>query len=298
MPVAQEKTHLLIAGCGYVGRRLATLCRDDPECAHLSITGTTGSTGSAEALRALGVRAIHLDLDVPASLPAFEAPWSVLYTVPPATGGSGDARLANFLAALAQPMPERIVHISTSGVYGDRQGEEVDEDSPPRPGSDRARLRLDAETRVRAWGERNHVPWVILRVPGIYGPGRLSLAGIAQGTPILRREDCGPGNRIHRDDLVRCCAAALATPHVNQVFNVCDDDHSTSCEFTLEVARQAGMAPPPQITMSEAARTFSAMRLSFLGESRRLNNRRMHELLGVRLAYPDMASGIAASLED
>jgi len=295
MPVAQEKTHLLIAGCGYVGRRLATMCRDDPECAHLSITGTTGSTGAARALQQAGVSAMQLNLDAPVTLPTLTAPWSLLYMVPP-HGAHEDTRLSALLAALRPPLPGRLVYISTSGVYGDYRGRDVNEDSPPRPTTDRAQGRLAAEQQVREWSQRNAMSWVILRVPGIYGPGRLPLAGSTQGSPILRAEDCGPGNRIHRDDLVRCCLAALSTGHANRIYNVCDDDHSTSCAFTLEVARQAGLAAPPQIPLAEAKQTFSAMRLSFLTESRRLDNRRMHEMLGVRLAYPDMASGIAASL--
>ncbi len=248
-------------------------------------------------MRQQGVHALQLNLDTAVSLPAIESPWSLLYMVPP-QGIGEDARLRNLLAAIGTPLPERIVYISTSGVYGDRKGGEVDEDSPPRPASERAQRRLDAENQTRDWGDSHSVPWIILRVPGIYGPDRLPLAGIAQGAPILRAEDCGPGNRIHRDDLARCCLAALTTGHANRVFNVCDDDHSTSCAFTLEVARQAGMPAPPQISMAEARQTFSAMRLSFLTESRSLNNRRMHEQLGVQLAYPDMASGIAASLAD
>lgn len=291
-----QKSHLLIAGCGYIGRRVAMLCKDTPDGAHLFITGTAGSTAGLEELRRSGIAGMRLDLDRAVDWPGPPQPWSLLYMVPPAGGSTGDLRLGRLLGALEANLPRRIVYVSTSGVYGDRGGALVNEDDKPTPRTGRAMRRLDAETRIKAFAETNKLPWVILRVPGIYGPGRLRLGAIERGEPILREADCGPGNRIHRDDLAWCCLAALATPNSNRVFNVCDDEHASSCAFSLELARQAGLPAPQQITLAEARKRFGAMRLSFLEESRRLDNRRMHNRLGVELRYPDMASGIAASL--
>lgn len=298
MAPTKNSTHLLIAGCGYVGREVLRCCLASPDCGHHPLTGTAGSTASIMKIRELGAIATLLDLDAGAAFTPPAAPWSLLYTVPPGRDAIADKRLAVFLDAIGSCPPERIVYLSTSGVYGDRGGSTVSEDDPVAPGSDRARRRMDAEARVRAFSDRHKIAWVVLRVPGIYGPGRLRLESIRSGEPVLRAEDCGPGNRIHRTDLALCCLAALQTSHKDRVFNVSDDEHASSCAFTLEVARQAGLPPPPQISMAEAGRRFSAMRLSFLEESRLLDNTRMHRELGVSLLYPGMSSGIAASLAE
>ena len=296
MAPTKNKSHLLIAGCGYVGREVLRQCMITPDCRHHPLTGTAGSTESVNKIRQLGAQPLKLNLDESPNLVLPNAPWSLLYLVPPGRNSQTDQRLSMFLGAAAANPPERVTYISTSGVYGDRAGGAVSECDAIAPATDRAKRRADAEEQVRAFAAEHDLQWVILRVPGIYGPGRLRLSAIQDAEPVLREEDCGPGNRIHRDDLAACCLQALRTPNHGQIFNVCDDEHATSTAFTLEVARQAGLPAPPQITLAEARERFSAMRLSFLEESRQLDNARMHQDLKVALRYPDMASGIAASL--
>lgn len=296
MTFEQQDHHLLIAGCGYVGRALVRQCLAGANTLHHSITGTAGSTESIAKLNALGIRAQQLNLDGDGTVALPEAPWRLLYMIPPGRDADTDVRLSRLLAQLDGNQPQRIVYLSTSGVYGDRDGALTDESAPVRPGTSRARRRMDAETQVMEFAITHDLDWAILRVPGIYGPGRLRLDSIRDGRPVLRESECGPGNRIHRNDLAHCCQQALITPNARRIYNVCDDEHASSTAFTLEVAGQAGLEPPPQISLAEARRRFSEMRLSFLEESRQLDNRRMHEELGVTLRFPKMAAGIANSL--
>jgi nucleoside-diphosphate-sugar epimerase len=240
----------------------------------------------------------RLDLDSDSRL-RLEPPerYAVIYSVPPAPDQSGDPRLGRFLAILPHP-PEKIVYLSTTGVYGDRDGDRVDETSEPRPGSARAERRLAAEQILAEWCTGRHTTAVVLRVPGIYGPGRLGTDRIRDGMPVLDENAANPGNRIHVDDLAACCIAALSPDVPDGIYNVGDGDHRSGSWFTSEVARQAGLPPPPTISLAQAEETFSPMRLSFLRESRIVDTTKMREVLGFTPRYTDAADGIAASLRE
>jgi len=240
----------------------------------------------------------RLDLDHDEALRVeLAGPYAVIYSVPPASDQPGDPRLARFLAMLPHP-PERIVYLSTTGVYGNRDGGRVDEETEPRPETSRAERRLDAERTVKEWCAAHGTTAVALRVPGIYGPGRLGTEGVRAGMPVLREEDANPGNRIHVDDLATCCIAALSPAVPAGIYNVGDGDHRSGSWFTNEVARQAGLPPPPAISFAEAQKTFSPRRLSFLKESRVVDTTKMREVLGVTPKYANPADGIAASLAE
>ncbi len=243
-----------------------------------------------------GLTRSDLDLDQDAPLPVdLPESYSVLYTVPPSNESQSDLRLQRLLEAL-DPAPTRFVYISTTGVYGDHGGATVSEETPSQPGSDHAARRVAAEDALNSWTTETGCIAVVLRVPGIYGPGRLGIDRIREGSPVIEEGDAGPGNRIHVDDLVACCTAALAEHVPAGVYNVGDGDHRTSAWFTNEVARQCELPAPPTISMAEARREFSPMRMSFLGESRRVDTQKMHEVLGVKLKYANPEAGIAASL--
>ena len=222
--------------------------------------------------------------------------YSVLYTAPPSPVHDTDLRLERLLRML-DPAPRRLVYISTTGVYGDCGGERVSEERPVNPQSGRARLRVAAERAAAAWCERHGTQLVVLRVPGIYGPGRLGVERVQAGAANIREADANPGNRIHVDDLVRCCEAAMAETAAAGIYNVGDGDHRSATWFASEVARQFGLEAPPVISREQAEREFSPMRLSFLGESRRIDTTKMRRVLGVTPRYADAADGIAASLE-
>ncbi len=227
----------------------------------------------------------------------FTAPYDVVYLAPPPAPGTTDPRLARFLAALPA-RPGRILYVSTTGVYGDAGGATVTEDTPPAPATDRARRRLAAETTLRAWCEARNLDWVILRVPGIYGPGRLPLDRLRRGEPALAESEAGPGNRIHVEDLADICVAALLQPQArNRIYNVGDGDHTTSTAFLGLVADIAGLPIPPQLPITQLAALRSDAALSFLAESRRVDTSRLRQELGFKPRYPSAEAGIRASLK-
>ena len=237
------------------------------------------------------------DADETARLPQpGNASFDVIYLVPPPASGTTDPRILHFLEALPAT-PVRFVYISTTGVYGDAGGAAVNEDTPPNPSSERARRRLAAEDTMRAWCESRGVEWVILRVPGIYGPGRLPIERLRRGEPALAMSEAGPGNRIHVDDLADACVAALLKPQArNRIYNVGDGDHMSHTAFLSFVARLAGLPAPPQIPLSELKARRSEATLSFLGESRRVDTSRLRQELGFTPRYANPEQGIRASL--
>lgn len=288
----------LIVGCGYVGTRLARL-----EAARRPVLALVRSGPHATELNAVGIRTMRVDLDatdpdLQPSLAAAATGAAIVYLVPPPEQATADPRLESFLRRLGDASPAVFVYVSTTGVYGDTAGALVDESSALAPGSGRAQRRVAAESAATAWCSARGVRCVILRVPGIYGPHRLPLERLQRGEPALRPEDAGPGNRIHVDDLVACIVAAMDHPSARGAFNVTDGDHSSTTLYLQEVAAAAGLPAPQLITRDEAARRISPGMLAFLLESRRVSNQRMRDELGVHIRYPDMASGVRASLAE
>jgi nucleoside-diphosphate-sugar epimerase len=270
----------VIVGPGYTGGRVANRLPDVIVCGR-SVAGDR-----------------HLDLDGDEKLLIdLPADFSIIYPVPPAPDQSGDLRLRRFLSLLPH-RPARIVYLSTTGVYGNRDGALVAESTAPNPESRQAECRLAAESLLQEWCAAGDSDPVILRVPGIYGPGRLGTDRIRKAMPILAEVDANPGNRIHVDDLASCCIAALSSDVPAGIYNVGDGDARTTTWFMNEVARQADIPPPPTVTREEAEKTFSPMRLAFLRESRIVDITKMRETLGVVPTYANPTDGIAASLKE
>jgi len=198
-----------------------------------------------------------------------------------------------FLRALdVEAPPRRIVCISTSAVYGDCQGAWISESQAVNPATARGHRRLDAEQRLSAWCKVHNTQWIVLRVPGIYGPGKLPLARLRKGTPVLREEDSPYTNRIHADDLSRICVAAMKSPHANTVYNVSDGHPGNMTDYFFRVADAAGLPRPPTVNRTEAQEVLSAGMLSFLQDSRRMGNAKMLDELAVKLQYPDLNVGL------
>ena len=286
---------MTVVGCGYTGRRLLKLCRD----AGRDFLGTVRSQASLESLRAAGARAEVLDLDAPGGqLPdEWSADRVVVYMAPPPDDGDTDPRLRALLARL-RALPRSVVYLSTTAVYGDTGGATVDEDTPPAPAAARGRRRHDAELAVLDWHDRTGVPVRILRVPGIYGPGRLPLERLRQGAPVVREADAGPGNRIHVDDLAAACLAAADFAGAATVFNVGDGSHASTTAYFRAVAQAAGLPAPPELPLEELlAQVTPAMR-GFLVEKRRVDTTRMRQVLGFSPRYARLEDGVAASLAE
>ena len=277
-----------IAGTGYTGGRVLASIDDG--------IGTGIGIGRSLSDKARPARFFGRNLDAPPiEAIRLDGRCSLLYTIPPIQDPAGDARLARLIDAIS-PMPMRIVYLSTSGVYGNRQGAMTDESIPPAPQSARAKRRVASEQQLLGICRNNDCDAVILRVPGIYGPGRLRLEQLRSGTPVLTEEDAHPGSRIHVDDLVRCCIAAMQAETPPGIYNIGDGDFRSSTWFTAKVAELARLAPPPEISRDTAEQTLSSLRLSYLRESRKLDTTKMREVLGVIPLYEDPEDGIRASL--
>ena len=289
---AKKFKGIFIAGCGDIGQRVARLWR----LRGVPVRGLARSKASAERLRGHGIEPVQGDLDQADSLGNFAlAGHALYYFAPPPEVNDEDPRVSAFVAALErQAPPEVLVYLSTSGVYGDRQGAWVDEETRPQPQTARARRRLYAENTLRQWGRRHGVPVVVLRVGGIYGPGRLPIERLQKGLPVLREAECGYTNRIHAEDLAAICVAAGEYGAADRVYNVSDGQNGTMTQYFKAVAARLDLPLPHEIGLAEAKQQLSPAMLSYLTESRRMRNTRMLDELGITLTYPDLASGLAA----
>jgi nucleoside-diphosphate-sugar epimerase len=280
-----RRVQFVVAGTGYAGRRVFLALPADR---------SLGLSRSAEQNSA--IRVLPLDLDQPdAQAIVVPEPSVLLYSIPPGDSSESDDRLAAFLRRIA-PFPERIVYLSTSGVYGNRNGRQTTENDATNPSTRRARRRLAAEQMLEARCEKEDSELFVLRVAAIYGPDRLGLERLRDGAKILREADSGPGNRIHVDDLVTCCLAAMTSDAPPGIYNIADGDLRSSNWFARTVASHAELPAPTKISYEEAERSWSEQRMSFVRESRRLDNQKMRTILKVKPRYADAESGILASL--
>ena len=276
---------LLLLGAGYTGQRFLH---------------------SAEARRDFDVtawRSHDWNLDAQAPLPTAAPPdWThVAYLVPPPSSGEKDPRLDHALRELLASTTElkRVVYVSTTGVYGDAGGAAVDETTAPHPATPRAKRRLAAEQTLQADCTAAGVEWTVLRVPGIYGPGRLPLERLRHGEPLPESALARPGNRIHVDDLVAALRLALLHPAAgNAVFNVGDGDHTGTAAYFQQLAALAGLPAPTVLPDALAREQISADSWSFLMEGRRVNTQRLRERLGFQPLYGSCIEGLRASLTD
>ena len=284
----------VILGCGYLGQRLARQYLAQGE----TVTGVVRTVESAGALRAAGIEALQLDLDQPLDgLPSL-AGCELFYFAPPPRSGVEERRVERFLAALdgARP-PRRMLYLSTTGVYGDCGGEWVDETRPVAPVAERALRRFDGEQRFRTWCSDHGCELVILRVAGIYGPGKLPLARLRRGEPMVPESEAPYTNRIHVDDLVQVCMAAMQRGGDGEIYNVSDGTPGNMADYFNRVADWAGLPRPPLVSLAASGDNLSAGMRSYLQESRRLDSSKMRRELGVVLRYPDLASGLQGCVE-
>ena len=292
-PLLKHRPKLLIVGGGDVARRTLP---------HLlgryRIYALLRDSAQAAFWRTHGIRPILADLDQPASLARIAGIADiVLHFAPPSERGTEDRRTRNLIAALkhAKSLPQRLIYISTSGVYGDCRGAHVDETRPPRPMTARARRRIDAERQLRRFGRESGVTVSILRAPGIYASDRLPLDRLQRGIEALRSEDDVFTNHIHADDLAMLVCAAVRRGRNNRCYNASDSSELKMGEYFDLVADSFGLPRAPRISRSEAEQRLSAVQLSFMSESRRLDNRRIRHELRAQLRYPQVADGIAAA---
>ena len=285
---------ILIVGSGNVARRiLSRLAR------HHRVYAMLRDAGRVPAWRAAGALPVVADLDDRASLQRVAGLADcVLHLAPPPGEGQRDQRTRNLLAALGKgkSLPRRLIYVSTTGIYGDCGGAQIDETRRVNAESSRAGRRLDAERCLRAWGRRTGVTVSILRVPGIYAADRLPVERLRKGLPALIEADDVFTNHIHADDLAAACIAALRHGRSNRAYNVVDDSDLRMAEYFDRVAAAFELPRPARISRGEAEQCLSPMQMSFMRESRRIGNRRLKNELKLRLAFPTVDAGIADAL--
>ncbi len=286
----------MIVGCGDVARR--TLPR---LVGRYRVFAVLRDPAQRAPWQAAGAKTIVADLDRRASLERLSGIADiVLHFAPPADAGSAnprDERTRRLLAALSRSpsLPQRLIYISTSGVYGDCAGQRIDETRRLAPTTARALRRVDAERELRRFGARRGVRVSILRAPGIYAAERLPTARLERGLCALVAEDDVYSNHIHADDLAQLVSAALRRGRANRCYNASDDSEIRIGDYFDLVADRFALPRPPRVSRAEAQERLPAQQLSFMSESRRLDNRRIKDELRARLAYPRVADGIAAA---
>lgn len=282
---------LFCFGLGYSARALAARL----PAQGWRIAGTARSAEKVAALAADGIEAFVFDRGRPLSDPAaaLAGATHILSSIPPDDDGDPaiDQHGADIAACGGLAWAG---YLSTTGVYGDRDGGWVDEDSALRPTGARGRRRVAAEAAWLALHRAHGLPVHVFRLAGIYGPGRNAIVTVRQGR--AQRID-KPGqvfSRIHVDDIATVLAASIARPHPGRAYNVCDDDPAPPAQVIGHACDLLGVAPPPLVPFDRAE--LSAMARSFYRDNKRVCNRRIKEELGVALAYPDYRSGLAALL--
>ncbi len=286
---------MLVVGCGDVGLRVA---RDlGSRVRRLALTS---SPERKPALRAAGLTPLSGNLDDPASLRRLAGlATRVVHLAPPPGEGHVvwwlDPRTRSLARVLrTRTLPVSLVYGSTSGVYGDCAGDRVAETRPLAPRTPRATRRVDAERLVRHLG-RAGVRTSILRIPGIYAPDReggTPRERLRKGTPVLAAADDVYTNHIHSDDLARACIAALWRGKPQRVINVNDDSALKMGDYFDLAADLYGLPRPPRVRRDAAQATLPLVLLSFMSESRRLDNTRMKRELRLRLRYPQVLDGL------
>jgi len=281
---------LLCLGMGYSAAVLGHRLRRDG----WRVGGTCRSEEKADRLRTAGFDMAVFDGSEPAaSLAAMIAEAShLLVSIPP--DRVGDAVLRHHVADLrAAPGLQWAGYLSTIGVYGDRHGAWIDENTPPDPLHETSRWRLSAEGEWLGFGKDARLPIAVFRLPGIYGPGRSQFDALREGRAHRIIKTGQVFNRIHVEDLAGILAAAIAKGSEG-LYNVADDEPSPAEDVVVLAAAMLGIEPPPEIAF-EAAQ-LSPFARSFYAECKRVRNDRMKDALGVGLRYPTYREGLAAIL--
>jgi len=272
--------HLFCFGLGYSALALARRLRAQG----IRVSGTVRSAEKAMQLKTEGITAYLFDGTAPLADAALGGVTHLLLSVPPDPSGDPVLRHHRF-------SPGQFAwagYLSTTGVYGDRQGGLVDEESALLPTGPRGAARVAAEA---AWLQSG-LPMHIFRLAGIYGPGRNTLVSLREGTAKRIDKPDQLFSRIHVEDLAAVLAASMARPHPGRVYNVCDDEPANPADVVVYAAGLLGVAPPPLLALDAAG--LSPLGRSFYEDSKRVSNARIKAELGVVLSYASYREGLAA----
>ncbi|MGX4802625.1 SDR family oxidoreductase [Bradyrhizobium guangdongense] len=272
---------LFILGLGYTARHFVR--RFGGSFSH--VAGTVRDPAKRDDLAGLELHGFSGNRPAESTVNRIRDADVLLVSIPP--GSTGDPALAALGDVVAKGH-RKVVYLSTIGVYGDHAGGWVDESTPPQSSLDRARMRVAAE---QAWTETAQGNVAILRLAGIYGPGRNALTSLRSGTA---RRIIKPGqvfNRIHVDDIASAIMAAI-NHRSGGIWNICDDEPAPPQDVITYAAQLMGIAPPPEEAFETAE--MSVMARSFYASSARVSNARLKRELGVTLAYPTYRHGLDA----
>ena len=278
---------IVILGYGYCAGHFLAMSRSR----FTSVAATTRDAAKAQHLAERGITPLNIaDGRSSAIRDDMAQAHVLLVSAPP--GESGDPFIRTVTESLRDSItPPQIVYLSTIGVYGDHDGRWVDETVPPRPQSQRSRQRVAAEAEWQALGIRTGAPVAILRLPGIYGPGRNALEQLRAGTG---RRIVKPGqvfNRVHVGDISHAIAAVIRK-RATGIFNITDDEPCPPQDVITFAASLLALAPPPLIDFDQA--DLSPMGRSFYGENKRVSNARAKADLDWRPSYPTYREGLRA----
>lgn len=293
LPARFRRERVLLVGCGDVGLRVARLMHG-----RVRLLALSSSAARVGELRAQGITPLLGNLDVPVSLQRLSGlATRVVHLAPPPDSGHNDPRTRSLMHVLSRRgLPGSLVYGSTSGVYGDCQGEVVTESRAVNPYTSRAKRRIDAERQVRHFGRTSGVRSTILRIPGIYAPNRVGgtpRERLLRGTPMLQAEDDVYTNHIHADDLARACVAALWRGAAQRIYNTNDDTCLKMADYFELAADLYGLPHPERLTRAQAQQRLPLGLLSFMSESRRMDNSRLKKELRLKLRYPTVLQGLA-----
>lgn len=276
-----RRMRLFILGLGYSARHFVR--KFGGSFSH--IAGTVRDPGQRDDLEGIEVHAFSGSSPARETVELVRDADVLLISIPP--GSTGDPAIAAFGNVLAAGH-RKVVYLSTIGVYGDHAGGWVDESTPPQATLERARMRVAAE---QAWTDTTGGDAAILRLAGIYGPGRNALATLRAGTARRIIKAGQVFNRIHVDDIASAIMAAIHHEG-GGTWNVCDDEPAPPQDVIAYAAKLMNVAPPPEEVFATAE--MSAMARSFYASSARVSNARLKRELGVRLTYPTYRQGLEA----
>ncbi|WP_096698050.1 SDR family oxidoreductase [Polaromonas sp. AER18D-145] len=301
LPSRFRRQRVLIIGCGDVGLRVARQLAP-----RVRLLALTSSPERRPELRARHITPLAGNLDQSATLRRLAGlATRVVHLAPPPGENLPDWRrdprtLALLRALRLRGLPQAVVYGSTSGVYGDCQGEWASETRAVNPHTPRAWRRVDAEAQLRFFGRSSGVRVHTLRIPGIYAPDReggTPHGRLLKGTPVLAPDDDVFTNHIHADDLARACVAALWRGKPQRTTNVSDDTELKMGDYFDLAADLYRLPRPPRVARSTAQDELPLMLLSFMSESRRLDNTRLKQELRLHLRYPTVAQGFMLQKE-
>ncbi len=281
-------TNVIVAGAGYVGKRIAQAYREKGKSV---LTLTRNSSQGAKE-----IPEVNIDLDKPVvDSIRVDRQSLVYYLVPPNPQASEDRRIRHFVGSALNAKPGKFVLISTTGVYGNCNGRWVNEQFPINPQTNRAKRRAYVEGFTQQWAKQNALELVVLRVAGIYGPDRVPVERIAKGLTLPPRSDIGFSNRIHVDDLVEICMAA-SKPAVSGIYNAADGIPLRMIDYMNLVAEIWGLPRVKETSDSDRLNALSESMKQYLRESRKIDNSKILQHADMHLRYRDLRVGLAACL--